>query len=169
VAPVNGGAERLVTRQGAAAPAGEQGKPVGQPGEDLLCREDSRPDCGEFDRQREAVEPTAQLGDRRPVGSGQVEVTGCRRRPLREQHDCLVLPQPGERFGRMRRGQLKGRHRDHVLTRHRQRLPAGGDHPYARRRPQHAGDQSGGCSQQMLAVVHDQQQLLVPQIRKQKR
>lgn len=54
-----------------------------------------------------------------------------------------------------------------MLARHRQRLPAGGDHPYARRRLQHVGHELAGCSQQVLAVVHDQQQFLVLQVRKQ--
>ena len=62
VAPLNGRPERLVARQGGAAPAGEQAEPVGQAIEDLLGGQYSRPDRGELDRQRQAVEATAQAG-----------------------------------------------------------------------------------------------------------
>jgi hypothetical protein len=51
-----------------------------------------------------------------------------------------------------------------VLTGHRQRLPAGRDHPYARRRGEQVADEPGGRFEQVLAVVEDQQQLLVPEV-----
>ena len=129
-----------MARQRGAAPAGQQAEPVGQPVEDLLHGEDPGPDRGQLDRQRQAVEPAAQVDDRRLVGGGQLERARGRRRPLGEQHDRLV-PAAARASGSAGsgRGQLQGRHRDHVLPRHRQRLPAGGDHPHARRGPQQVG------------------------------
>jgi hypothetical protein len=54
-----------------------------------------------------------------------------------------------------------------MLPRHRERLTAGGNHAHARRGPDDLGHELSGCSEQMLAVVHFQQQLLVLQVRKQ--
>ena len=68
-------------RQGSAASAGKQAEPVGQAIKDLLGGQDTRPDRGELDRQRQAVEPAAQIYDRRLVGDGQLERARCRRSP----------------------------------------------------------------------------------------
>ena len=54
-----------------------------------------------------------------------------------------------------------------MLTWHRERLPAGGNDTHARRGFHHVGHDLGGCFEQVLAVVHDQQQLLVVQVGKQ--
>jgi hypothetical protein len=54
-----------------------------------------------------------------------------------------------------------------VLARHRQRLAAGGEHADAGRDPQHVGQQPGDRREEVLAVVHHQQQPLVPQVRQQ--
>ena len=80
MAPLNGGPERLMTRLDRAASAREQAKPVGQAIEDLFRREDSRPDRGKLDRQRQAVEPTAQAGNRSLVDGGQLVPARCCRR-----------------------------------------------------------------------------------------
>jgi hypothetical protein len=153
-------------RQGGAASSRQQTEPVGEAIEDLLHGEDARPDRRELDRQREPIEPPAQVDDRRLVGGGQLE-RARRRRPFREERDRLVLPQPGERLGRPRGGQFEGRHRDYVLAGDRERFAAGGDHTDARRGSQHVGHGLSDRPEQMLAVVHDQQQLLVLQVREQ--
>ena len=56
-----------------------------------------------------------------------------------------------------------------MLTRHRQRLAAGGDHSDTGRGSDDLGDKLGGCFEQVLAVVHHQQELLVLQVRAQQR
>ena len=61
MAPFNGGAQRLMARQGRAAPSRQQAEPVGQAIEDLLHGEDARPDRGELDRQRQPVVPLAHV------------------------------------------------------------------------------------------------------------
>ena len=164
VAPLDRGPERLVARQGGAAAAGEQAEPVVQAVEDLFRREDPGPDRGELDGQRQAVEPADQAGHCRLVSGGQLERARGRGRPLGEQRDRLVLAELGQGFGGTGCGQPERRHRDDVLPRHRERLPAGGDHPQARRRPHQVGHEPGRRAGQVLAVVHDQQQVLVPEI-----
>src|SRR5262249_56148194 len=78
-------------------------------------------------------------------------------------------PHSGERLGGVRRRQFQRRHRDQVLPRHRERFPAGGDHAQARRGLHQIGYHLSRRSEQVLAVVHDQQQFLVPQVGKQQR
>ena len=79
-----------------------------------------------------------------------------------EQHDRLVLSELAEGLARVR--QLERGNRDDVLARNRQRLAAGGDHTDTRRRQDYLSDQLGGGSEHMLAVVDQQQQLLVAQV-----
>jgi len=52
-----------------------------------------------------------------------------------------------------------------MLPGHAERLPAGRDHTDPGCPPDHLADQLGGGLEQVLAVVEDQQQLLVPEIR----
>ena len=161
---------RSVWWRGSAArlPPVSSAEPVGQAIEDLLRREDPRPDRRELDRERQAVEPAAQVHDRRPVGGGQLE-------------RCPMLPTARsvkswtDSFWRSwsrdssawARGSSSGGIGQHVLTRNRQRLAAGGDHPHAGRGLEDVGHEQRGRPEQVLAVVHDEQQLLVPQVREQ--
>ncbi|GAA1688101.1 hypothetical protein GCM10009733_100900 [Nonomuraea maheshkhaliensis] len=153
----------MAGQRGAAAP-GEQPEPVVEAFEDLLGGQHPRPDRGQLDRQRQAVEAAAQVGHGGLVGRGQLERAGACRGPLGEQADRLVPPQLRERRAGGRR-QVERRYGHHVLARHRQRLPAGGDHPYAGGRPHDLRHQRGDGAEQVLAVVHHQQQPLVPQVR----
>ncbi len=67
VAPVDRGPQRLVAGDGRPTATGQEAEPVVQAGRDLLDRQ--RPDTGrrKLDRQRDAVEPAAELGDRSGV------------------------------------------------------------------------------------------------------
>ena len=60
--------------------------------------------------------------------------------------------------------QLQRRDWQEVLAGHRERLAAGGDHPHARRHPDDVGHQRGGRIEQVLAVVDQEEQLLVLQV-----
>ena len=131
---------------------------------DLVHGEDPRPDRRELDRERQTVEPAANVHDRHPVGGGQLEPARGRRRPLGEELDRLVEAKLVEGLVALRAGQLQRRDRDDVLARDRQRLPARGDHPHARRRPEDLGHEQCGCLEQVLAVVHQEEQLPVPQV-----
>ena len=72
VAPIDDGTQRLLSGQGRARPARQQAEPIVEPRGDLGERE--RPGTGrrQLDRQRQPVEPSADLGDdtrRRPARS----------------------------------------------------------------------------------------------------
>ena len=68
-APVDDRAQRLVPRQRGPAAAGEQPEPVVEPGGDSVDRQRPQPGGGQLDRQRHAVEPAADLHDRRDVAA----------------------------------------------------------------------------------------------------
>src|SRR3984893_5066196 len=135
VAPVDCQAEGLMTRERCAASSGEQGEAVAQPVEDLLRAESPGPDRSKLDCERQTVEAPANGDDGCPVRGAELEGTGCRRRPLGKQQHGLVLSELAERFFASIYRQLERRDGYHVLTRHLQRLPAGGDPPHPRRRP----------------------------------
>ena len=63
VAPVDRRSQRLQPRQRAALAAGQQAEAVGQPGGDVLDRQDAHARRGQLDRERDAVEVLADLGD----------------------------------------------------------------------------------------------------------
>ena len=66
----------------------------------------------------------------------------------------------------VRRREFEGWDWDDVLTRHRQRLTAGGDRTHARRCADDVRKQHGGGFEQMLAIVHDEQKVLIAQVGK---
>ena len=73
VAPVDGAAQGLLAGQRRPAAAGQQAEAVVQAGGDLLHREGPDPRGGQLDRQRDAVQPGADLPDQRRVPLGQRE------------------------------------------------------------------------------------------------
>ena len=91
-----------MARQRGAAGAGQQAEAVAQPLENLLHGQDPRPDRGQLDRQRQAIEPAAQVGDSPPVGLGQLEGAGRRPGAFDEERHSLVLAQPVQRLGGVR-------------------------------------------------------------------
>ena len=159
MAPVDRGLERLMTRQRRPAPARQQCEPIGQAVEDLLHRQNAGPHRRELDRERQAVEPPADIHDRPLVCLRQLECARRGLRPLHKKPDRLVLTELVQGLGGIWRRQLERRHGEHVLTRRRQRLTAGGDDPHPRRGACDLGHEERGCVEQVLAVVQNQQQL----------
>ena len=60
--------------------------------------------------------------------------------------------------------QLEWRNGHHVLTRHLQRLPGGGDHPHVRSSAEDLAHQPSGRLEQVLAVVEEEQQPPLSQV-----
>ena len=89
VAPFHRRAERAMPRQRGAAAAREQLECVVQPAGDLLRRQHAHARGGQLDRERDAVEATADLGHRVAVRLGERERGQRRVRPLDEQLDRL--------------------------------------------------------------------------------
>jgi hypothetical protein len=89
VAPVDRFAQRPVPRHGRPAGGDEQLEGVVEPGCDLLGREHAHPRRGQLDRQRNAVEPPADLRDRGGVRVIEQERGKDRARAREKQTTCL--------------------------------------------------------------------------------
>ena len=76
VAPVHRRPERLLALGQVARPAAQEAQPVAQAIPQDLGREQAQVRRGELDRQGQAVQPAADLGDCRGVVVGQLEVRG---------------------------------------------------------------------------------------------
>ena len=148
-APVDQGVERLLARDGRPATAGEESEPVAEARRDLVGRHGRHAGGGELDRERDAVEAAADLGDRRRRSIGRGVKPGPRRRraprtagrPPSTRHP----PRRPAAGGRAARSTAAGR-------RARQRLER--EHGLARRLPAPRGSWrgSGGRARSRAAV-----------------
>ena len=96
VAPLGGGPDRLVVRQGRPAAAGQQPEAVLEPVGQLLERDGPQPHGGQLDGQRHPVQAPAEPDHAGPVGVGDGETGHRGRRALGEQlHRVAVARGPG--------------------------------------------------------------------------
>ncbi len=142
IAPADRGAQRLLALRRVAGAAAEQIEPAREPVEDVLRREDLDPRRRELDRQRESVEPAADLLDDagRVVEQARVDGAGA----ALEQRDGRLGGQRAER--------------ELVLGGEMERRAARHHELRARRRVQDRVERGRGV-EQLLEVVHDDQQL----------
>jgi hypothetical protein len=156
VAPVERGAQRLLARKRRSAPSREQLEAVLQAEVDLVDRQRMRTPGGQFERQRDAVQASADRRDRRrlPLGDDKARL---------EQADAL--DQHLHRFGRrqrleigIRRGQRQRRHDVDLLAGNLQRLATARQDTDFRRRLQERRRERGAGGDHVLAVVEHQQQ-----------
>ena len=131
VAPVDRRAERLLARRLVARPAGEQLEAPLEPGEQRLRREQLRARGRELDRERQAVEADADLGDRGRVRGRHGEVGLDRLRALDEERDRVVLRELLELRQVRRVGQAERRHLELVLAGEPERRAARGEQLHA--------------------------------------
>ena len=126
VAPRDRAAQGLLPSRKVARARRQQPEPIAQPAEHRLGSQDPDPRRGELDRQRQAVEADADLGDRRRVLVRDLEPGPHRPSALDEQRDRLVLGELRQRrkVGRVR--QAERRNRVLLLARHLQRASAAG-------------------------------------------
>ena len=143
VAPVERQAEGPLVPRRVAAPAGEELEAISEPGEERHRRKQLGSRRGELDRERQAVEPYAQLGDRGRIllGQGEARIGGLRARD--EELRRLVL---GER-----------RHGVLVLCSKVKRRAARHDHSQSRRCNEEPRHQRRG-REHLLEIVDQQQQ-----------
>ena len=156
-APVDDRPQRLVAGQRGPAAADQHPEPVVQPFGELRDRHRAQPGRGQLDRERHAVQRPAQL---RPADRGRRPGSPAgRRRPGRRR--------AGPRTGAPtwpRRRQAERLDRPQCLAGDRQRLAAGGEDPHGRDSGSSTSSVSPAARRhQMLAVVQDDQQSLVPQ------
>ena len=163
-APVDERVERLLARDRGPAAAGEQPEPVTEPLRDVVRRHRRDPRRGELDRERDPVEPPADLRDRRDVG---IASGRCRGGALHEQPDRLgrrrllevdrgAVPTPGRGGGR---SGTTATGLDDGLARDRERLAAGRQDPWR-------GGRRGGARRgrrrldEVLGVVEEEEHVL---------
>ncbi len=159
MAPVDRRAKGLLALGARAAAARQQAEPVVGHREHLLDGERARPRRRQLDRERDAVEPAAEIGDRGRVPLGDDEGRPARRRPFDEEARGL---EPFEVSGLQRRAGRRQRERQHRLehlAHDPERLAARRQHAQARARPQQRPDRPRAGVRQMLAVVEHEQQL----------
>jgi hypothetical protein len=159
VTPVDRRSKRLLPRQRGAPSSGQECEPVGQPIEDLFGREDSGPNGGQLDRERQTVEAAAQLDDGCLVRAGQLEGSRCGGSALGEQCHGLVLPKLGEWLIAVGRRKPERRHRDDMLPGHLEWLSGRGQHSHVGCRAKDVGHQARRGLEEMLTVVENQEQL----------
>jgi hypothetical protein len=154
VAPVNGGAQRAMPRDRRAA-ARQQPEDIVEPVPDVARRQYPRPRGRQFERQRDAVQPPADLDDGAGVLLGQCEAGRHVRRPFHEQAHGLGCGGIGQRA----RGSY-GQRRDlpRALAPHAQRLPARRQDRQPGTVAQQRVRRSSGCVHQVLAVVENKKQ-----------
>jgi hypothetical protein len=129
VAPVNGGAQRLLPLRHVARAAGQQLQPAGETCPHGRGRKNFDPGGCEFDGERQTIEARANFGDRGCIVWSKFKIRLDRDGPLHEQCDRRILCQDldsGQRL-RIRHGQR--RHRKFMLSVHVQRC-ATGDHDF---------------------------------------
>jgi hypothetical protein len=152
-------------KQRSTAPGAQSRQAVVQ-----LCGEAFDPEhldarCGELDRQRQAIEPPANLADKRGVRIGQREVLDDRVDTLDEQlHSRESSRLSGRQSGRWRRA---GERPETILAfaRYPERLPAGREDADARRPPENRRCQPHCRVNDILASVEQQQHPLVSEVR----
>ena len=93
IRPVDRGAQRLMTLQHGASAAGEEPEPFVEAGEHLRRRHHLEARGRELDGQRDAVEPSAQLGDHGSGVAREDELALGGAAPFDEQPDRVVLEQ----------------------------------------------------------------------------
>ena len=160
VGPVDRGAERLVAL--ARDPPATRQEPEVEAPDDLARVHRGDPCGGELDRQRHTVEAPAHRHDVASIGVVNREVGLHCPGPLREQAHCVTI------VGRRDAGVVVGKpqRRDHqdLLAADVEAFAAGREHPHSRTSGFDRGDEAGHRGQHVLAIVEDQQQLLIAQI-----
>ena len=153
---------------GGAAALRQQPEAIVQARGELVERQGRHPRRRQLDRQRDAIEPLADLGDRRGILCGQVETRQHRCGPIDEELDRRVVCHPdhaGRLLGR-RHGERSDR--PDVLAIDSQQFAARRQDADLRAIAQQGIEQAGAGIEQMLAVVHDQEQPPVAQRRQQR-
>ena len=161
VAPADRRRESALARRRVARTGGEEVRFPFEAREDLGRREQLRARGRELDRERQSVEPAADLRDFRCAGRVELETGIDRLRPRREQPQRVGLNERLERKVGVRG--VEGRHRILALRREPQRRAARGQDPQARGRGEQIADE-GRSREDLLEVVQDEEHSLLAQV-----
>ena len=155
VAPADRRAERPLPQRQVAIAGGEEVQGVVEPLEESRGLEDPRAGGGQLEGERQAVEPAADLGDRRGVGLAQREAGLDLRGPLDEERHGRAAPERVERLG-AGRGQLERRQAELGLGADLERRAAGGDDAQPRATRDERGDVLRRVQHLLEVVEHEQ-------------
>ena len=160
IAPVDGGAERLVARERGAPPLREQAEAVIEVFGKAAQPEDTDATGRQFDGERNAVEPAADVDDQRRVGVAHLKPVVARPGALDEElhrrvSHCLGRREPGGG-----RRQVERTETEYPFARRAKRLPAGREHMHASGAAEDAFGQTRRGFDHVLAIVEDDQHVL---------
>ena len=157
VAPFDRRPEGLLALGHVAGRAAEELEAAAEPVAQRLRREQAEAGGRELDRERQAVEPAADLGDRRGVVVGHVEVGAHGAGAVDEQLDRLDRLQLGRGDPVPdRRRQAERRHGIDVLDADVERLAAGDQQLHLRALVEQLGRHPGGRRHLLEVVEHEQ-------------
>ncbi len=162
MAPGDGVAHRPQPDRQVERAAGQEGEAVLQAGQAPPGREDADPGRGQLDRQRQPVEPDADLRDRGRVLGREGEVGPDGAGALEEQGDRRVALQIRDGPGLVERGKRQRPEWELVLPRNAERGAAGHQHRQSRAGAEQVSDERGR-RRNVLEVVQDQQDPARPQ------
>ncbi len=162
VAPVHRRPQRLLSLRKVARPTPQEPQSVPESIPQDLRREDAQVRRGELDRQRQAVEPAADLGHDRGVVIGQLEIGADTARPIDEELHRLELADPVSRDLPVDGRQAERRDRVDPLRPNAQRLSAGGQDRQSRALAQQPGHEVG-CLGHLLEIVEHEEHLSTAQ------
>jgi len=143
--------------------AGEKREAPVEPGKDVSRLEQPNPRRRELDRQRQAVEPGADLGDRRRVLQRQVESRTDCPSALDEERDRIDRPQLVKADVTRAARERERRHEKLLLSGDPERFTARHEHLHARGPGDQLADGSG-CGHDLLEIVQDEQERAVAQV-----
>ena len=146
-------------RIGRAPRTGEHAEPFGQSFRELGRAHRPHPCRRQLERERHAVEPDADLGDRGRVCVVELEVVARGTGPFDEELHRGDLGQRGDRVGAIGRDRER-RNRPHDLGRDAERLAARRQHAHIGAPPQDELHQLAGRVEHVLAVVEHEQEVL---------
>ena len=156
--PADRRAQRLMTVV-AGSSRTEKQEAIIEAGDDLLDRHGAQPHGGEFEGERDTVQPAAQLDHWRLVRGGEREPGHHRFRPVgKERHRV----RPGG--GLVGVGYLKRRDQLRLLAPDTERLPAGRQDPQPGSGQQQRPGQLRAGINQVLAGVQDQEKMPFGQV-----
>ena len=165
VTPVDQRLQGLLARQRGATATGQQPEAVVQPRGNLFHHEHAHPRRRQLDRQRNAIEPRADLGERRGIRVRDRKRGLHRARPFREQLHCFILDELVQRWQLTRVGRRQRGHAEKRLAGNPERLAAAGQNAQLRVGMQQRVGQLGACVDQVLAIIQYQQHILIAQVR----
>ena len=141
---------------------GQQSEPVAEPRDDPARRQDLDPRGRQLDRQRQTVEPSADLRNSRCIAVVEDEVGPARNSACHEQTHRARGCDLDQRLGIIV-GQIERRNAPHDLTRNPEREPTRSQDVHARIASQQPCRSCGDLLDQVLTRIEHHERMILPQ------